>query len=163
MLAAPKPLGLTRNSRRFPADLVFRLSRAEHENLRLQFATSSSGHGGRRYLPRAFTEHGAIMAATVLNSKRAIKMSILVVRAFVRMRRALAMNQQLAAKLNAMERHLESHDAEIRELVDAIRDLMAPLPANSAALDLNFLQVQPGDASGLQYNRAVKLDRACDI
>jgi hypothetical protein len=62
---------VTRNGGRFPADFRFRLSRKEYENLRLQFATSSLGHGGRRYLPYAFTEHGAIMAATVLNSERA--------------------------------------------------------------------------------------------
>ena len=95
---------VTRNVERFPADFRFRLSRKEYENLRLQFATSSLSHGGRRYLPYAFTEHGAIMAATVLNSERAIQMSIFVVRAFVRMREALAANQQIAAKLTELER-----------------------------------------------------------
>ena len=64
---------VTRNARRFPTDFRFRLLRSEHDNLRLQIATSSLKHGGRRYLPYAFTEHGAIMAATVLNSKRAIQ------------------------------------------------------------------------------------------
>ena len=120
-----------RNARRFPSDFLFPLSRAESESLRSQFATSSSSHGGRRYLPYAFTEHGAIMAATVLNSKRAVEMSIFVVRAFVRMREALAMNQQVATKLAELEGRLENHDAEIQELVDAIRELMVPLPANS--------------------------------
>ena len=71
------------------------------------------------------------MAATVLNSKRAIEMSIFVVRAFVRMRQALAMNQQIVTKLSEIEMRLESHDVEIQELVDAIRELMAPLPANN--------------------------------
>src|SRR5215813_3530796 len=80
---------IKRNAKRFPSDFLFRLSPTEYENLRSQNATSSSSHGGRRYLPHAFTEHGAIMAATVLNSKRAIEMSIFVVRAFVRMREAL--------------------------------------------------------------------------
>jgi len=93
------------------------LSPAEYKNLRLQFATSRSSHGGRRSLPYAFTEHGAIMAATVLNSERAIEMSIFVVRAFVRMREALAANQQIVAKLTELERRLENHDADIRELV----------------------------------------------
>src|SRR6476620_5746965 len=77
---------LKRNPRRFPSDFLFTLTHAEYQHLRSQNATSSSAHGGRRYLPHALTEHGAIMAATVLNSKRAIEMSIFVVRAFVRMR-----------------------------------------------------------------------------
>ena len=119
-----------RNAKRFPFDFVFRLSRAENKNLRSQIATSSSGHGGRRFLPLAFTEHGAIMAATVLNSKKAVDMSIFVVRAFVRMREAFAMNQQLVSKLAELERRMESHDAEIQQLFEAIRALMAPLPAN---------------------------------
>jgi len=121
---------VTRNEGRFPADFRLRLSRSEYKNLRLQFATSSLGHGGRRYLPYAFTEHGAIMAATVLNSERAIQMSIFVVRAFVRMREALVANQQIAAKLTELESRLESHDADIQDLVEAIRELMAP-PARS--------------------------------
>jgi len=76
--------------------------------------TSNEGRGGRRYLPFAFTEHGAIMAATV---QRAIEMSIFVVRAFVGMREALAANQQIAAKLSELERRLESHDTDIQELI----------------------------------------------
>ena len=122
---------LKRNLQRFPSDFLFTLTRAEYQNLRSQNATSSSVHGGRRYLPYAFTEHGAIMAATVLNSKRAIEMSIFVVRAFVGMRQALAVNQHVISKLSELEARLDSHDAEIQDLVDAIRELMAPLPANS--------------------------------
>ena len=102
---------VNRNADRFPRDFIFRLSVTEYENLRLQFATSSFGHGGRRSLPYAFTEHGAIMAATILNSERAIQMSIFVVRAFVRMREALAANQQIVAKLSELEGRLEGHDA----------------------------------------------------
>ncbi len=117
---------INRNADRFPADFLFRLSAAEHEDLRSQIATSSSTHGGRRYLPYAFTEHGAIMAATVLNSERAVEMSIFVVRAFVRMREALGTNQQVVAKLAELEHRLESHDTDIQELVEAIRELMAP-------------------------------------
>jgi hypothetical protein len=119
---------INRNADRFPADFLFRLSAAEYENLRSQIATSSSTHGGRRYLPYAFTEHGAIMAATVLNSERAVEMSIFVVRAFVRMREALGTNQQVVAKLAELEHRLESHDTDIQELVEAIRELMAPPP-----------------------------------
>jgi hypothetical protein len=122
---------LRRNVRRFPADFLFTLTREEHKNLRSQNATSSSAHGGRRYLPHAFTEHGAIMAATVLNSKRAIEMSILVVRAFVHMRQALVVNQHVASKLSELEARLDSHDAEIDDLVQAIRELLTPLPSSS--------------------------------
>src|SRR6266566_2124717 len=118
-----------RNIDRFPGDFVLQLSSAEYESLRLQFATSNEGRGGRRYLPYAFTEHGAIMAATVLNSQRAIEMSIFVVRAFVRMREALAANRQIVAKLTELESRLESHDADIQQL-DAIRELMAPPARN---------------------------------
>jgi phage regulator Rha-like protein len=122
---------LKRNLQRFPPDFLFILTRAEYQNLRSQNATSSSAHGGRRYLPYAFTEHGAIMAATVLNSKRAIEMSIFVVRAFVGMRQALALNQHVVSKLSELEARLNDHDAEIQDLVEAIRELMAPLPANN--------------------------------
>lgn len=93
--------------------------------------TSNPGRGGRRYLPHAFTEHGAIMAATVLNSKRAIEMSVFVVRAFVQMRQALAVNQHLVSKLAELEARLDSHDDEIQDLVEAIRELIAPPPANN--------------------------------
>jgi phage regulator Rha-like protein len=103
-----------RNIDRFPSDFVLQLSPAEYESLRLQIATSNEGRGGRRYLPYAFTEHGAIMAATVLSSQRAMEMSIFVVRAFVRMREALAANQQIVAKLTELESRLESHDADIQ-------------------------------------------------
>lgn len=122
---------IKRNPKRFPRDFLFTLTRAEYRNLRSQNATSSSAHGGRRYLPYAFTEHGAVMAATVLNSKRAIEMSIFVVRAFVQMRQALAFDQQVVSKLSDLEARLDSHDSEIQDLVEAIRELIAPLPANS--------------------------------
>jgi hypothetical protein len=120
-----------RNRNRFPTDFRFALTKAEYRNLRSQIVISSSPHGGRRYLPQAFTEHGAIMAATVLNSKRAIDMSVFVVRAFVRMRDALALNHRIETKLSELESRLDSHDAGIQDLVEAIRELMAPLPANS--------------------------------
>ncbi|MGC2474667.1 MAG: ORF6N domain-containing protein [Candidatus Sulfotelmatobacter sp.] len=120
-----------RNRSRFPADFLFALTKAEHESLRSQNETSKPKRGGRRYLPQAFTEHGAIMAATVLNSKRAIEMSIFVVRAFVRMREALLTNQRVDAKLTELETRLDTHDAEIHELVEAIRELITPLPANN--------------------------------
>lgn len=122
---------LKRNPQRFPADFLFTLTREEYKHLRSQNATSSSAHGGRRYLPHAFTEHGAIMAATVLNSKRAIEMSVFVVRAFVQMRQSLVVNQHVVSKLSELEARLDNHDAEIQDLVEAIRELLTPLPANN--------------------------------
>lgn len=119
-----------RNARRFPPDFVMQLTAEEASNLRSQNVISSSGHGGRRSLPYAFTEHGAIMAASVLTSGRAVEMSIFVVRAFVRMREALAANRQVLSKLAELERRVESHDANIQELIEAIRELMEPLPAS---------------------------------
>jgi phage regulator Rha-like protein len=117
---------INRNQERFPADFMFRLSAREDQALRLQIATSKKGRGGRRYPPYAFTEHGAIMAATVLNSKQAIEMSVFVVRAFVRMRELLAKNRQLAAKINELDRRLETHDSAIQDLIEAIKELMVP-------------------------------------
>jgi len=122
---------IKRNAQRFPPDFQFTLTKAEYESLRSQIVTSNNGRGGRRYLPNAFTEHGAIMAATVLNSKRAIEMSIFVVRAFVRMRESLLINQRVVSKLSELEARLDSHDAELQELVETIRELMEPLPANN--------------------------------
>ena len=115
-----------RNQDRFPADFMFQLTAKERDILRSQIATSSQSHGGRRYPPHAYTEHGAIMAATVLNSKRAVQMSVFVVRAFVRLRDMLGTNRQLAAKLDELERHVDSHDATIQELIEAIKELMTP-------------------------------------
>ena len=117
---------IKRNRERFPTDFMFQLTAKEHNSLRSQIVTSKKGRGGRRYPPYAFTEHGAIMAATVLNSKRAIEMSVFVVRAFVRMREMLVKNRQLAAKINELDRRLETHDTAIQDLIDAIKELMVP-------------------------------------
>ena len=129
---------IKRNFDRFPNDFLFRLSRSEYENLRSQFVISSSSYGGRRYLPYAFTEHGAIMAATVLNSERAVEMSIFVVRAFVRMREALTSNQKIVSKLGELERRLESHDSDIQQLIEAIRELMTPPEPNRRKIGFEF-------------------------
>lgn len=114
-----------RNLQRFPKDFLFQLSAEEHDLLRSQFATSKK-KGGRRYRPYAFTEHGALMAASVLNTPRAIEISVYVVRAFVQLRELLASNQQLANKLDELERKLLTHDKAITEIVQAIRLLMEP-------------------------------------
>ena len=98
-----------------------------------QIATSKiSGRGGRRYLPYAFTEHGAIMAATVLNSPRAVEMSVYVVRAVVKLRELLASNKELARRLDELEARIEkklaTHDQAIAAILSAIRQLMNPPP-----------------------------------
>jgi len=116
-----------RNKERFPTDFMFQLSQREYDNLRCQIGTSSQW-GGRRYAPYAFTEHGAIMAASVLNSERAVRVSVYVVRAFVRLRQVLAAHKELGRKLAALEGHLDRHDEEIAALLEAIRELMAPPP-----------------------------------
>ena len=117
-----------RNRRRFPADFIFRLTRKELDNLMSQFATSR--WGGRRKLPYAFTEHGAIQAATILNTRRAVEVSVYVVRAFVQLRGVLAANRELAKRLDELEarieRKLDTHDRVIADILNAIRQLMAP-------------------------------------
>jgi len=115
-----------RNKKRFPSDFVFRLTAKENRNLKSQIVTTSSSHGGRRTLPYAFTEHGAFMAASVLNSPRAVEMSVFVVRAFVRLRDTLASHKALAAKFAELEQRLETHDKTIGEIIDAIRALVTP-------------------------------------
>jgi ORF6N domain len=108
-----------RNAERFPADFAFKLTPEEFGTLRSQFATSKpERRGGRRTLPTAFTEHGALMAASVLNSAKAVEMSIQVVRAFVRLRHFLASHHQLAAKLDELERRIATHDTRIVALFD---------------------------------------------
>ena len=115
-----------RNRERFPSDFVFQLTAKENEALRSQIVTSKEGRGGRRYAPYAFTEHGAIMAATVLNSERAVQMSVFVVRAFVRLREMLATNRRLAGKIDELETRLDTHDSTIQDLIEAIKELMTP-------------------------------------
>lgn len=119
-----------RNAARFPEDFQFRLTAEEAAALRSQIATSKvphkDGRGGTRYRPFAFTEHGAIMVATVLNSPRAVEMSVYVVRAFVQLRELLASNAELARRLNELEGKLQHHDDAIATILLAIRELMNP-------------------------------------
>jgi hypothetical protein len=116
-----------RNLERFPADFMFQLTDQEFRILKSQFATSSGQeHGGRRKLPYAFTEHGALMAATVLNSERAIEMCVYIVRAFVRLRALMTSNNAIAQKLKELERKVDTHDQAIAGILNAIRELMTP-------------------------------------
>ena len=115
-----------RNCKRFPDDFAFVLTREEFTNLISQNAISRS-HGGRRSLPVAFIEHGAIMLASVLNSDVAVQASVRVVRAFVKLREMVAANAQLAVKLEELERRLDSHDEAIVDLFAALKRLVEPL------------------------------------
>ncbi|HEX7507006.1 MAG TPA: ORF6N domain-containing protein [Polyangia bacterium] len=115
-----------RNAKRFPADFAFQLTREDYEALRSQTVISKTERrGGRQYLPYAFTEHGAVMAATVLNSPKAVEMSVEVVRAFVRLRQILASNRQLAAKVEEIERRLATHDKTLHGQGENIKTLIA--------------------------------------
>jgi len=113
-----------RNASRFPEDFVFRLSPEEFKNLRSQ--TVMSSWGGRRTPPTAFTEHGAMMAANVLSSQRAVEMSVFVVRAFVRLRGILSSQVEMLRKLEELEDKVGEHDEALRSIVGVIRQLMAP-------------------------------------
>lgn len=110
-----------RNRDRFPPDFMFQLTPEEFDCLRSQNATSNVGRGGRRSLPFVFTEHGAIMAANILSSQRAIGASVTVVRAFVRLRQMLASHADLARKLEDLEKRYDSH---FKQVFAAIRALM---------------------------------------
>jgi len=119
-----------RNQDRFPRDFSFVLEDQDFAILRSQFATSSvaaTRHGGRRYLPRVFTEHGAIMAAMILNSPRAIQMSVYVVRAFLKLREALASNSTLARRLQTLERSVAALDADTRKQFDQVYEAILGL------------------------------------
>ncbi len=111
-----------RNQKRFPPDFMFELTRTEFDNLRSQFVTSR--WGGLRYLPFAFTEQGVAMLSGILNSDRAIQVNIMIMRAFVQIRRLLDSNKDLARQLADMEKTISSHDEKIRLIFQAIEELM---------------------------------------
>ena len=132
-----------RNIERFPEDFMFQLTWDETKDLKSQFVTLNDPNDGAdsrsqsvtlergkniKYRPHAFTEHGAIMAANVLNSPRAVQASVFVVRAFVRLRRMMVQHKELASRFDELERKLKGHDRQIVAVVDAIRQLMAPPP-----------------------------------
>ena len=123
-----------RNLAKFPIDFMFALTATEWQSLRSQIVTLETGPGQhRKYLPYVFTEHGAIMAATLLNSPRAVDVSVYVVRAFVQLREFVASNKDLARQLKALEQRIEkklgSHDQAIAGIIDTLRQLMSPATA----------------------------------
>ena len=128
-----------RNRDRFPEDFIIRLTDVEVGELDLQ--QRHSGRGGRRHRPNAFTEHGAVMLASVLNTPFAVQAGIAIARAFIRLRRTLAGNKELSDKLLELECRIEGHDGEIRALFETIRDLMAgPEPGSKSSIGF-----RPGD------------------
>ena len=115
-----------RNRARFPEDFAFQLAHEEMVILRSQIVISSSGHGGRRHSAWAFTEHGAIMAASVLSTSQAVEMSVFVVRAFVRLKDLARGHAALAASLAALERKVVGHDADLKAVFAALRAIIEP-------------------------------------
>jgi ORF6N domain len=113
-----------RNVERFPMDFMFQLNPEELTNLKFQFGISS--WGGRRARPYAFTEQGVAMLSSVLNSKRAISVNIAIMRAFVKLRQLLETNRELARKFSELEQRVDKHDEEVAEIMEAIRQLVAP-------------------------------------
>lgn len=137
-----------RNRSRFPEDFAFRLTAVEQANLRSQFATSrlqdidfiykndnwsqivTGSHGGKRYLPWVFTEHGALMAANILRSAHAVQMSVFVIRAFVRLREQVAANTAIIKRLAEIDKSLLQHDTALRDIYQKLLPLLQPAPAS---------------------------------
>ena len=116
---------VNRNRHRFPSDFMFQRTAEEAKRLIFQFGISKS-RGGRRHMPYAFTEQGVAMLSSVLNSERAVKVNIAIMRAFVRLRQTLETNRELARNFSGLERRVGKHDEEIAAIIEAIRQLMAP-------------------------------------
>lgn len=117
-----------RNQERFDEDFMFQLTKEEDMSLRSQSVTSRSSHGGRRYLPYVFTEHGAYMAGNILSSPRAIAVSKFIVRAFIQMRDLLATHKNIAKQLSELQKHVAGHDKDIAQIIAAIHRLLEPPP-----------------------------------
>jgi hypothetical protein len=117
-----------RNRSRFPRDFMFQLTALEASSLTSQIAISNSSRGGRRYRPYAFTEQGVAMLSSVLKSGRAVQVNIAIMRAFVKLRDILATHHELAKRLEQLEGRFDQHDAQIQEVFEAIRALLAPKP-----------------------------------
>ncbi|HKW28005.1 MAG TPA: ORF6N domain-containing protein [Verrucomicrobiae bacterium] len=131
-----------RNSDRFPKDFAFQIALQEFTSIRSQIATASKRN--IRYLPWAFTEHGALMLASVLNSRTAVEASVRVVRAFVLMREQLAAHKELAHKLADLEQRVGAHDEAIANLFEAIRQLVEPpVPENRREIGFHVRETAP--------------------
>jgi hypothetical protein len=132
-----------RNINRFPEDFMFQLTEEENGILRSHFEISSKRHGGRRYLPYAFTEQGIAVLSSVLNSERAVQVNIAIMRTFVKLRELIMSHRDLARKLEELER---KYDAQFKVVFDAIRQLMTP-------------QTKPGKRIGFETGLKDSSDR----
>jgi len=129
---------ISRNLERFPEDFMFQINEEESENLRSQFVTSSMCHGGRRYLPYVFTEHGVAMLSSVLKSKRAIQMNIFIIRAFIKMRENLDNYKDLAIKINEIE-IVQIHDHDmLRSVHEVVKQLINPIEKPKKQIGFNI-------------------------
>ncbi|HSA58855.1 MAG TPA: ORF6N domain-containing protein [bacterium] len=130
-----------RNLGRFPGDFMFQLTVGEYKSLRSRIVTLDSANAGRgrhrKYLPYAFTEQGVAMLSSVLNSERAIRVNIEIIRAFVRLRQVLASNRALARKIEELEKKCGEHDDQFKSVFDAIRELMAPPTSKQRKIGFN--------------------------
>ena len=157
---------IKRNAARFPADFMFQLSPEEFANLRSQFVISSSGYGGRRYAPYAFTEQGVAMLSTVLSSERAVAVNIEIMRTFVRVRELANTHKDLAKRLAEIEFKTESlelqHDTfsrntrnQLKQIFEALRELAAPaVPPESPKRPIGFITHE--DKKTPKASKAVK-------
>jgi hypothetical protein len=139
-----------RNLSRFPSDFMFQLNENEAQSLRFQTGISK-GRGGRRYLPYAFTEQGVAMLSSVLNSDRAVRVNIAIMRAFVKLREVLTTNQDLARKFEVLEQRVGNHDEQIAEILDAIREMLSPGPLTKGEIGFH---VKQDDERSLQRGRS---------
>jgi len=131
-----------RNLKRFPKDFMFKLTQPEKNEV-ITICDHLKNLKYAKALPNAFTEHGAIMAASVLNTERAVQISVFVVRAFVKLREMLSTHKELAHKFAALERKLQNHDESIRSLMVAIRQLMASPEPEPPKKRIGFLVEEP--------------------
>lgn len=135
---------LKRNAERFPQDFAFQLTQGEFDALMSQSVTSKAGRGGRTKRPWAFTEHGAIMLASVLSRPVAVAASVRVVRAFVFLRQHLAANRELAARLSELEARVTGHDVAVADLFETLRQLIEPpLPEDRPEIGFHVRETAP--------------------
>jgi hypothetical protein len=127
-----------RNRKRFPDDFAFELTYEEFDSLMSQIARSKKGRGGRRKPPVVFTEHGAIMLASILNSSLAVEASVRVVRAFIYVRELLSKNHELKSRLNEIELRVSDHDSALKELFEAFRELLDAPDGEKPAREIGF-------------------------
>ena len=151
---------IKRNAGRFPEDFAFQLSAEEWAPLRSQIVTSK-GRGGRRYPPHAFTEHGALMAASVLNSPTAVQVALQVVRAFIRIRQLLATNEDLARKVAALDRRTTVNETDLRNLSGAFQKVLEAAPSAPGRRRIGFKvdEERPNDLVEFEMRQRTRAKR----